>query len=126
MHRLLQLLITQPGLLVEHATAYAELASTDAKLVADASQHRLLWSAALLCCLSVAGVLAGVALMLWITAPEETLRMPWMLIVIPLAPICAAVVCYRMLKSKECVPAFAKVREQLAADIQMLREVNLP
>jgi uncharacterized membrane protein YqjE len=125
MQRFLKLLITQPDLLVEHVAAYAELASADLKMASQARMHRVLWSAAFFCCVTAAAVLAGVALMLWIATPEGVIRTPWVLVATPLAPLIAVIVCMRKLKSAESIPAFAKVREQLAADLQMLQEAGL-
>jgi hypothetical protein len=126
MRRLLQLLITQPDLLVEHASAYAELASADAKQASQDSKHKILWSAAFLCCFSVSAVLAGIALMLWVSAAEGSIRSAWVLLATPLVPLAAAFACLKMCNPKAQAPAFAKVREQIAADMRMLREVSVP
>jgi hypothetical protein len=63
--------------------------------------------------------------MLWIATPEGVIHTPWVLVATPLAPLVAVLVCMRKLKSAESVPSFAKVREQLAADLQMLQEAGL-
>jgi hypothetical protein len=126
MRRLLQLLITQPDLLVEHASAYAELAVVDARAASDAVKTRTLCTAALLCCVSVASILAGGSLLIWATVPESAIRLPWVLLVVPLVPLAGAFVCLTLLRPTVQTPAFAKVRQQMAADIKMLREVNAP
>lgn len=126
MHRILQLLIAHPDLLVDHATAYAELASADAQTFSDASQRTLLWTATLLCCISVAVILAAGGLMIWATVPEGTIRLPWILLGTPLLPTAAAIGCWKTLHPKVPHVAFAKVRGQMAADVLMLREVKAP
>jgi hypothetical protein len=124
--RLLHLLLSQPELVAEHAHAYAELAIADARAASKTTQNAALWSAAFLCCASVTVVLAGGGLMIWAAIPEGAIRAPWVLLATPLVPLVAAIVCLIGLKSKGAVPAFAKVRQQIAADVQMLREVSLP
>jgi uncharacterized membrane protein YqjE len=71
-------------------------------------------------------MLAGGALMIWATVPENAVRMPWVLIATPMVPCIGAIVCLRRLQRKDHPPAFAKVRRQVAADLQMLREGNAP
>ena len=126
MKRLLHLLVDQPELLKEHAHAYAELAVADARAASVAAQNMVLWSAALLCCVATAAVLTGGALMIWATVPEGAIRLPWALVAIPSVPAVAAIVCLRNLMRKAVAPSFANVRQQVAADMQMLREVSLP
>jgi hypothetical protein len=124
MHRLVHLIITQPDLLFEHASAYAELAGADAQTVSNAVQTRILRTAVLLCCVSVASILAGVSLLIWAAVPESAIRLPWVLLVVPLVPAAAALICLISLKFEVQTPTFARVRQQIAADIQMLREVS--
>lgn len=126
MHRLLQLLITQPDLLVAHATAYAELAGADAQSAARQGQQAALWSAALMCCISMAGVLAGGAVMAWAILPEGAIRLPWILVATPCVPALGALVCLKMLKPRVPAILFSKVRAQIAADQHMLRNVGSP
>ena len=126
MHRLLQLLITQPELLVAHATAYAELAGADAQAAARNSQRKALWSAAFLCFASVAAALAGAAILIWATVPVDSIRLPWVLIATPAAPVLGALACLRKLRPGVPVVPFAKLRAQMTADRNMLQEANRP
>jgi uncharacterized membrane protein YqjE len=73
---------------------------------------------------SVTAILAGVGLMVWATVPENAIRWPWMLVAVPLVPGLAALVCLRKLQPPLEEKPFAKVRRQIAADLQMLREVD--
>jgi hypothetical protein len=124
--RLLHLLLSQPDLVAEHAHAYAELAIADAQAVSKTTQSAALWAAALLCCVIVTAVLTGVAVMIWATLPEGTIRAPWALLATPLVPLVGALACFRGLKANGETPAFATVRRQIAADMRMLQEVGVP
>jgi hypothetical protein len=124
--RLLHLLLSQPDLVAEHAHAYAELAVADARAASKTTQNAALWSAGLLCSVIVAAVLAGVGLMIWAALPEGAIRAPWVLVATPLVPLVAAIACLRGLSAKGDTPAFATLRRQIAADMQMLREVGGP
>lgn len=126
MHPVLRLLMTQPELLGEHAQAYAQLLSTEIAEVSVASKHKTLWSAAVLVCLGAVMVLAGVALMLWAVVPEISRAAAWTLLATPLLPGVAAFGCLLGLRSRCQAPAFDKLRQQIQADIQMLRDVGTP
>lgn len=79
-HPLLHLLLTQPRLLADHVEAYAELVATEIGNVSVAWKRRALLNAVALCCLGVAAVLAGVALMLWaVLLLTYKRRGPWWL-----------------------------------------------
>ena len=77
-----------------------------------------------LCCLSVAVVLAGVALMLWATTPAASVQALWVLIATPLAPLAVALGCLLAARAPVEDRPFDKVRRQVEADMAMLREVN--
>ena len=69
-------------------------------------------------------VLAGVALMLWAVTPDAAMRAPWLLLVVPAVPAVVAIGCWSALNSQAKGNGFATLREQLAADAAMLREVS--
>ena len=126
MYHLFRLLATQPDLLAGHAQAYAELTLEDATSMSADVMQKALWYAGLVCCVSVGVALAGVAAMLWATLPEDAFRAPWVLWATPLVPLVAALGCLAGSKRTTQAPAFAQVRQQMAADMQMLREVGTP
>lgn len=124
MHPLLHLIATRPQLLADHAQAYAELLATEIGNVSAAWKRRAILNAVALCCLGVAAVLAGVALMLWAVTPATQLEAPWALIAVPLLPIAVAVGCLLAARAKGDGTPFAGVRRQIEADRAMLREMS--
>lgn len=124
MHPLLTLLRTQPHLLADHAEAYAELLATEIDRVSTAWKRQALLAAAALCSLAVAAVLAGVALLLWAVVAHDQMPAPWLLIAVPLAPMAVALWCRIAARTSVDRKAFSNVKQQLQADIAMLREAE--
>lgn len=122
-HPLLQLIATQPQLLADHAEAYAELMASEIGAVSAVWKRRAVLNAVALCCLVVAAILAGVALMLWAVIPAAQMQAPWVLIAAPLPPAAAALWCLMAARVQGGGGAFENLRRQLAADMVMLREV---
>lgn len=122
-HPLLRLVATQPQLLADHAEAYAGLVSDEIGRSAASFKHRVLLNAIALCLVGVAAVLAGVALMLWATLPPASMQAPWALIAAPGVPAAVAVVC-ALFGRRQPGDAFAELKQQVAADLVMLREVS--
>jgi cytochrome bd-type quinol oxidase subunit 2 len=123
-HPLFHLIATRPQLLAEHAQAYAELLAAEITQASAAWKRRAILLAAALCCLGVAAVLAGVALMLWAVVAEGDIRSPWALIVTPLLPLAAALICLITARAQDEREALASLRLQVSADMAMLREVS--
>lgn len=124
MHPVLGLLATQPHLLLEHAEAYADLVADDIGAVSTGWKRRLTFVAAALCCAGVAAVLTGVAVMLWAITPEVRAQTPWALIIVPLLPTLATLACLMAARAAGSRSAFHNVRQQVQADMAMLREVS--
>lgn len=122
-HPLLRLVATQPELLADHAEAYAGLVSEEIGKTAAAWKQRALVNAIALGSLAVSVVLIGVALMLWAVIPVTTMVAPWALIATPAVPALIAVICAVIGRSRG-TDAFADLKQQLAADLSMLREVS--
>lgn len=123
MHQLLHLITTRPQLLAAHAEAYAALASEEFPRIGAAWKRRALLDALALCGLAVAAVLAGVALMLWASLPAVPAQASWVLIGVPLLPLVAAAWCALAARGGSGRDALANLREQLQADLRLLREV---
>lgn len=124
LHPLFHLIATQPQLLGDHAQAYGELIGTELATQAAALKRRTLLGALALCLLGVATVLAGVALMLWVTlvpAPPQTTL--WVLALVPGIPALLALVCGLLARARSNAtdPAFAELRRQVQADMALLR-----
>jgi hypothetical protein len=123
-HPLFLLIATRPQLLADHAEAYAELVATEVGHVSAAWRRRTLLYAVALGCLAVAAVLAGVALMLWAVIPVATMQVPGALIVAPLLPLVVTVGCLLAVRSQGDASGFDNIRQQMKADLVMLREAS--
>lgn len=122
-HPLLRLIATQPHLLVDHAEAYAELASEEFGKTANLWKRRVALTVVALFMVGVATVLAGVALMLWAVVPSAGIHAPWALVAGPLVPALIAAVC--LIKARQHPPStFDALKRQIRADLLMVREVS--
>ena len=124
LHPLLHLVATQPQLLAEHLEAYAEMLGRQLGAMSSSLKRRVVLHAVALCCVGVAAGLGGVALMLWAVIPPADIHAPWALIAGPLLPALAAATCLVASRASEDTGGFAALREQLHADIVMLREAG--
>ena len=124
MHPLLHLVATQPQLLADHAEAYAELVAAEIGTASAAWKRRALLNAVALCCLVVAVVLAGVALMLWAVIPAAQMHAAWVLIAAPLLPVAVALGCLLAARAQDEGGVFENLRRQMKADMAMLREMS--
>ncbi len=125
MHPLLQLIATKPQLLFDHVEAYGDLVTSEARYITAMWRRRALLTAVALCSAGVGAVLAGVALMLWAVIPTSQIQAPWVLLVTPLVPLGLAAACVVYSRNRPEDGAFNTIREQVNADLTMLREVNL-
>ena len=123
MHPLYALLANRPHLVAEHAQAYGELLVAEVGRVSAGLKRAALLNAAALAGLAVAVVLAGVALMLWSVLPAMAAGSAWVLLAVPLVPALAALGCLLALRDSGQQQVLATLREQLQADLTMLREV---
>jgi len=122
-HPLLLKLVTQPGLFVEHASGYAELAAIEAQAAARAWQRRLLLFAVAVLLAAAALVFSGLAVLLAAALPLEQMPLPWLLLLLPLATwIAAAGVAWAGWRQTP-TPVFGHLREQWSADVQLMRDV---
>lgn len=123
-HPLVRLLATEPHLAAEHVGAYAALIECEAKQV----QRRWTWKLALsllaLCCLGVATVLTGVALMLWAITPALSSEAQWALGAAPAVPAIVAIVCGLVARRPAAERAFASIQAQIQADLQMIHDAR--
>ena len=122
-HPLLRLIATQPQLLADHAESYAELVGEELGKTTVVWKRRVLLSATALCLVGVAAVLAGVALMLWAALPVLSINAPWALVAAPVLPALAALWCAYE-GQRDTGDFFRELKQQIATDIVMLREVS--
>ena len=126
LHPLLHLIATKPQLLADHAQAYAELAVVEVGEFSAAWRRRAVFLAVAGFCMMLAVVLAGVAIMLWSALPAAQMQAPWALLIVPLALAAIGAICLMAGRSQSQASAFATLREQLKADLLMLRQVVAP
>lgn len=123
-HPLFLLIATRPQLLADHAEAYAELVSADVAHVCATWKRRSLLYALALYGLAVGVLLAGVALMLWAVTPAASIHAPWALIAAPGVPVALALWCLLAARSQGHASGFENIRQQMKADLAMLREAS--
>ena len=126
LHPLLHLIATKPQLLADHAQAYAELAAVEVGEFSAAWRRRAVFFAVAAFFLGLALVLAGVAVLLWSVLPVAQMQAPWALVAVPLALAAIGAVCLLAGRSNSQTSAFVTLREQMKADLLMLREVAAP
>jgi Putative Actinobacterial Holin-X, holin superfamily III len=128
LHPLIHLIATQPHLLGSHAAAYGELISDELATQAKTLKRRALWGALAVCFLGVAAVLAGVSTLMWALIVPPLQPVPWAVILVPLVPLVLAVVCGLLARRPGGAQdaAFAELRRQVQADMELLRSVGAP
>lgn len=124
-HPVFQLIASRPQLLAEHAAGYGELLSAEVSRVKSAWQRRVLLLVTGVSCIGVTAVLAGVAVMLWVsTGRSGASSLSWVLIAVPLAPGLLGLWCLMQARRPDGLPAFAVLGEQWQADLSLLREAG--
>lgn len=121
-HPLLNKIAAQPGVFVEHAGAYAWLAAVEARELGRAWQRRALWLALALLFTLVALTLTGMALLLAAALPTAEMPAPFVLIWLPLCAWAAAIGCAGLARHAATTGAFAHLRSQWSADLDLLRQ----
>jgi hypothetical protein len=122
-HPLLRLIATRPQLLADHAEAYAGLASVEFGRALGGWQRRLLLQAVAVCLGGTALAMAGVAWMLWAVTPDSQLRAVWVLWTVPGGSAVLALACL-IIGRQQGAETFVALRQQAAADLQLLREAG--
>lgn len=123
-HPIVRLLATEPHLAAEHVSAYAALIEAEAGQVRRRWLLRLAFSLLALCCLGVAVVLTGVALMLWAVTPALSEQGQWALCAAPAVPAIVAIVAGVVARRPVAERAFASIQAQIRADLDMLRDAR--
>jgi len=119
---LLRAIADEPGALVDHATAYADLAGDELQRIGQGWSRRLAWLIAAGAAALAALVLAGIALLLWAMLPAPDAARQWLLWAVPLVPAMLAVVAIAAARQSTHQPAFAELRGQLRQDLELVRE----
>ena len=124
LHPLLRLAAPEPHLIGDHVEAYAALVGEEVSKVSTSLIVRLALYGAALCLVAVGLVLIGVALLFCAAVPASGYPAPWAMFVVPLAPFVIAVGCIVFARSRPTDKPFDTIKEQLNADMAMLREVG--
>jgi hypothetical protein len=124
LHPVLHLLATRPQWLAEHAGAYGDLAAAELGDAAARSRRAVLLAAVTLSALAVSVTLAGVALMLWAVTPTLPADRAWLLLVTPALPLAVALVSVAVQRLGRRAELFPILRQQLQADLALLREAG--
>ena len=124
LHPVLRLLATRPHWLAEHAEAYAELAAAEATVAALAARRSVLLIGTMVVGFSLATVLGGVALMLWAALASVPAATAWVLWAVPALPFAVAAVALVMQQAGGGQGNFVMLRQQLQADLALMREAN--
>ncbi len=120
---LLRVLLDEPRLLIEYASAYATLLKEDAAWWQAQQLRRLRYRVVMVVSIMLAVLFAGIALMLFAVTGNEH----WVLWAVPALPLAVAVVAsWQARHAMPSVPALARVRAQLAQDMRLfdMREPN--
>ena len=120
MNAFLRLAAGQPQLLAAHAASYAALVRDEGALSLALLQRRVTLQALAVGAIAVAAALAGVAIMLWATAPAGTLAQAWVLAAVPLLPLLGAGWALRAARRIGPLPLWAAWRRQIDADSALL------
>ena len=123
-HPLLRLAASEPHLLGDHVEAYASLVGEEVSKASTSWVTRIGLYVVAVAMIAVGLVLVGVSLLLVAAIPASGFPAPWALIVVPLVPFVLAAVCVLVARSKPAVSGFEKIKNQLNADMAMLREVS--
>lgn len=114
-------LARQPGLVLAHVDAYADLAAAelDEWSTRWKRRARLKLAAAVFAGLAIA--LAGAAALLLAAVPVSAMPMPWLLAVVPAVPLLTAAALAWRAQALPDAPPFPELRQQLAQDLATLR-----
>ena len=119
-HPIFSILITKPGLVMDHVAGYAALVQEEAASVGiQVAKRAAAWGVVAVASLLFL-ILAGVAVMLGAMFGE----FHWALVVTPGVPLVLAVVAFIIARQKLPSKAFTELKAQLDADAQALRTLG--
>ena len=119
---LLRLIATRPQLLLDHCEAYADLIVAEATLASSHWTQKAVLTLAAACSMGVALILTGVAVMLWAVTPVITGTIMLALMAAPLIPWILALGCVIAARKPGTGGNMEVLRQQLSADMALLRE----
>lgn len=120
-HPLFIAMAKQPGLFLEHADAYADLAVAELACWRNRLQRRATFTAAAAVFALLGLGLAGVAVLLVAVVPISTMPMPWVLWALPLSFLALAALLAWRVQQQDDDSAFDTLRAQIAQDLATLK-----
>lgn len=120
-HPLFITMAKEPGLFLEHADAYADLAVAELTSWRSQLQQRAMFAAAAALFALLGLGLAGVAGLLAAALPWQTMPLPWVLWALPLALLLLAAFLARRAQQLGNDTAFSTLRGQIAQDLATLK-----
>jgi hypothetical protein len=122
-HPFLKKLATEPNLFVEHASAYASLATLEVRALGLAWQRRALALSACVVLAVLALAFTGLALMLVAALPWQNMPAPWLLVALPGTLWVVSGALWWLGAKEPLAPPFTHLRQQWVADTQLIRDV---
>ena len=119
---LLRLIATRPQLLLDHCEAYADLVVAETTLATSHWTQKAVLTMAAAFRLVVAVTLTGVAVMIWAVTPVITGPITLALTGAPLVPWILALACVIAARTRGPGGNMQVLRQQLSADMALLRE----
>ncbi|MFG5408188.1 hypothetical protein ABXN37_08780 [Piscinibacter sakaiensis] len=107
--------------MLDHLGGYAELVAVLSRDALESLRRRTLLATLLVVCLLLALTLTGVALLLVAALPPASMHAPWLLVAVPALPWLGALVAGLGLRQAPRQRPFDAVREQIDADVALLR-----
>lgn len=120
-HPLFITMAKEPGLFLEHADAYGDLAVAELACWRNRLQKRAMFAAAAALFALLGLGLAGVAALLAAAMPWQAMPMPWVLWALPLALLLLAAFLGWRVQQLGDSSAFNTLREQIAQDLATLK-----
>ena len=122
MRQILFTLLLRPELIALHLQGYADLLHEESARLKRHIRHRVLVCALGVCSLLLAGLWAGIALLLWSALPSVAPRWAWVLWAWPLAWLLVAVACWVVSRQMRGMGLFPRTRAQIELDLLALRQ----
>lgn len=119
-HPLFSTLAVEPGLVLDHLEAYADLALAEATEWGKTWRTRLLLKGAIIVCVCLGALLAAMAGLLAAAIAWRSMPLPWALVTIPAIPWLIALVCMGRLVTLKPGAPFALLREQVSTDMKIV------
>ena len=123
-HPLFKLVATRPELVADHLVGYGQLVAVQATEAAVQLRVRALLLGGVLVGGAIGLGLGGMALLLAAALPVQDMPAPWLLAAVPLLPLAGAGGCFIALRKRPTSWTLKLLREQLAADAELLKDAG--